>query len=79
MKEKDQVFFRNYSKDKVWEISMHQTSMYIPYHIIEGDDVEWQLGMLLSSFDLKDLDNIIETMIKYTFDPQEDMFIVEKK
>lgn len=79
MSEKDKVFFRNYSNDKVWEISKKNTSMYIPYHIIEAEDVRWQLSMLLSAFELKDLDDMIDTMIKYTKDPQEDMFIVETK
>lgn len=79
MSEKDQVFFRNYSSDQVWEISKKNTSMYIPYHIIKADDVKWQLNMLLSAFEIKDLDGIIDTIIKYTDDPQEDMFIVETK
>lgn len=73
----NEVFFRNYQKDKTWEISKSKTSMYIPYDIIQSESAVEQLTILLSQFNLPDLDNIIDTLLKYTEDPQEDMFIVE--
>lgn len=73
----NEVFFRNYSRDRTWEISKSKTSMYIPYDIIESNTAREELLILLSQFNLKDIDNIVDTLIKYTKDPQEDMFIVE--
>lgn len=73
----NEIFFRNYSFDKTWEISKSKTSMYIPYSLIESETAVEELTILLSQFNLPDLDNIIDTLIKYTEDPQEDMFIVE--
>lgn len=73
----NEVFFRNYQKDGAWEISKSKTSMYIPYSLIQSDTAEEELKIILSQFNLPDLDNIIDTLIKYTKDPQEDMFIVE--
>jgi hypothetical protein len=73
----NEVFFRNYQKDKTWEISKSKTSMYIPYSIIQSETAVEVLSILLSQFNLPDLDNIIDTLLKYTQDPQEDMFIVE--
>jgi len=75
----NEVFFRNYSFDKAWEISKSKTSMYIPYSLIQSETAVEELRILLSQFNLPDLDNIIDTLLKYTEDPQEDMFIVEIK
>ena len=72
----NEVFFRNYSKDQTWEISKKSTSMYIPYTLIQSDTAAEELAILLSTFNLPDVDNIIDTLLKYTEDPQEDMFIV---
>ena len=73
----NEVFFRNYQSDKTWEISKSKTSMYIPYSLIQSNTAVQELKILLSQFNLPDLDNIIDTLLKYTEDPQEDMFIVE--
>lgn len=73
----NEVFFRNYQKDKTWEISKSKTSMYIPYSLIQSETAIKELKIILSQFNLPDLDNIIDTLIKYTEKPQEDMFIVE--
>jgi|DEB0MinimDraft_10_1074344.scaffolds.fasta_scaffold00062_19 hypothetical protein len=73
----NEVFFRNYQKDKTWEISKSKTSMYIPYSLIQSETAIEELKIILSQFNLPDLDNIIDTLIKYTEKPQEDMFIVE--
>ena len=73
----NEVFFRNYSKDKTWEISKKSTSMYIPYELIQSEAAVEDLQIILSVFNFSDLDNIIDTLLKYTEDPQEDMFIVE--
>jgi hypothetical protein len=73
----NEVFFRNYQKDKTWEISKSKTSMYIPYSLIQSETAIEELKIILSQFNLPDLDNIIDTLIKYTKKPQEDMFIVE--
>ena len=73
----NEVFFRNYSKDRTWEISKSQTSMYVPYELIQSDTAKKDLQVILSIFNFSDIDNIIDTLLKYTQDPQEDMFIVE--
>jgi len=73
----NEVFFRNYQKDKTWEISKSKTSMYIPYSLIQSETAIEELKIILSQFNLPELDNIIDTLIKYTEKPQEDMFIVE--
>lgn len=73
----NEIFFRNYQKDKTWEISKSKTSMYIPYSLIQSETAVEELRIILSQFNLPDLDSIIETLIKYTEKPQEDMFIVE--
>jgi len=73
----NEIFFRNYQKDETWEISKSKTSMYIPYSLIKSATAVEELKILLSQFNLPDLDNIIDTLLKYTEDPQEDMFIVE--
>lgn len=51
--------------------------MYIPHSLIQSETAVEELKIILSQFNLPDLDNIIDTLIKYTKDPQEDMFIVE--
>jgi hypothetical protein len=51
--------------------------MYIPYSLIESETAVKELRIILSQFNLPDLDSIIDTLVKYTKDPQEDMFIVE--
>lgn len=72
-----EVFFRNYSKDQTWEISKKNTSMYIPYELIQSETAVEDLQILLSMFNLPELDSVIDTLLKYTEYPQEDMFIVE--
>lgn len=74
-----EVFFRNYQHDKTWEISKSKTSMYIPYSLIQSETAVKELKILLSQFNLPDIDNIIQTLVDYTANPQQDMFIVETK
>lgn len=73
-----EVIFRNYSKYQGWEISAPSMSMYIPYDLITDESQRDSLSIILSTFKFKDLDGIIDTLVKYTEDPQEDMFIVEE-
>lgn len=71
------IIFRNYSKYQGWEISAHFMSMYVPYDLILDEEQRDSLNIILSTFKFKDIDEIVDTLVKYTQDPQEDMFIVE--
>lgn len=52
-------------------------SMYVPYDLILDEEQRDSLNIILSTFKFKDVDEIVDTLVKYTKDPQEDMFIVE--
>jgi hypothetical protein len=70
------VIFRNYSVRGYWEISGLNYTTYLMHEIILSKD-RGVMSLMLCMHGLEDLDSIMDTLIKYTQDPQEDMFIVE--
>jgi hypothetical protein len=70
------VIFRNYSTRGYWEISGALYTTYLMHEIITSKD-RGGMALMLCMHGLKDLDSVMDTLIKYTKDPQEDMFIVE--
>ena len=72
------VIFRNYSTRGYWEISGYMYTTYLTHEALkEGDNAA--IEIMLALHGLPDIPSIIETLTKYTKDPQEDMFIVEIK
>lgn len=72
------VIFRNYSTRGYWEISGYMYTTYMMYEMILADNKE-PIHFMLGLHGLDDVLSITDTLIKYTKDPQEDMFIVEIK
>jgi hypothetical protein len=72
------VIFRNYSVRGYWEISGLNYTTYLMHEIILAKD-RGGMALMLCMHELDDLDSIMDTLVKYTQDPQEDMFIVEIK
>lgn len=72
------VIFRNYSVRGYWEISGYMYTTYLMHELILSDNLI-PVELMLALHGLDDIDNIIDTLVKYTKDPQEDMFIVEIK
>ena len=72
------VIFRNYSVRGYWEISGLLYTTYLMHDMILSKD-RYGVQLMLSLHGLSDIDNIVDTLVKYTKDPQEDMFIVEIK
>ena len=73
------VIFRNYSVRGYWELSGYQYTTYLSHEIILSDRGKAAIETMMYLHGLKDIDNMAKTLIKYTKDPQEDMFIVEIK
>ena len=72
------VIFRNYSTRGYWEVSGYMYTTYLTHEVLKEQDKE-RVELMLALHGLEDIPSIIETLIKYTQDPQEDMFIVEIK
>ena len=70
------VIFRNYSTRGYWELSGAMYTTYLMHEIILSEN-KIAIEIMLCLHGLKDIDSIVDTLIKYTKDPQEDMFIVE--
>jgi hypothetical protein len=60
-----------------WELSGYLYTTYLSHEIILSDHGKPAIETMMYLHGLKDIDNITKTLIKYTQDPQEDMFIVE--
>jgi hypothetical protein len=72
------IIFRNYSLRGYWEVSSAFYTTYVMHDIIKKQDKFGIVLMLaLHGMTPKQLEDTTETLIKYTQDPQEDMFIVE--
>lgn len=70
------IIFRNYSKNGYWEISGPVYTTYIPYEIINEEYID---SMMLMMFfhGISNAYDTCKTLINYTNNPQEDMFLVE--
>lgn len=73
------VIFRNYSVRGYWELSGAFYTTYLAHETILSDFGKAAMETMMYLHGLKDIDSITNTLIKYTQDPQEDMFIVEIK
>jgi hypothetical protein len=72
------VIFRNYGLRGYWEVSSAFYTTYVGHEIIKKEDKFSVVLMLaLHGMNPKQLEDTVETLIQYTKDPQEDMFIVE--
>jgi hypothetical protein len=72
------IIFRNYGLRGYWEVSSAFYTTYVMHEIIKSEDKFGIVLMLaLHGMTPKQLEDTTETLIKYTKDPQEDMFIVE--
>ena len=72
------VIFRNYSVRGYWEISGYLYTTYLMHEMIFAKD-KLAMDLMLALHGIDNIEEVAETLIKYTRDPQEDMFIVEIK
>ena len=73
------VIFRNYSTRGYWELSGAAYTTYLSHEVILSNTGKPAIETMMYLHGLKDIDSIAATLVKYTQDPQEDMFIVEIK
>lgn len=72
------VIFRNYSVRGYWELSGYLYTTYMSHEMILLEDKRG-VHTMLHLHGIKNINEITESLVKYTQDPQEDMFIVEIK
>jgi fumarate reductase subunit C len=72
------IIFRNYGLRGYWEASSAFYTTYIMHDIILNEDkFGITLMLALHGMSPQQLEETTETLINFTRDPQEDMFIVE--
>jgi hypothetical protein len=62
-----------------WELSGYFYTTYLSHEIILSENPKPAIETMMYLHGLKDINEIYKTLIRYTKDPQEDMFIVEIK
>jgi hypothetical protein len=72
------VIFRHFHVRGYWELSGAIYTTYLMDSMIL-DDNNTGLELMLALHCIKDTRQLIQDLVKYTKDPQEDMFIVEIK
>lgn len=72
------VIFKHFPVRGYWEVSGLLYTTYLMNDLVLNEN---KTGMytLLALHGLKDIDSVVDTLVKYTQDPQDDMFIVEIK
>jgi hypothetical protein len=72
------IIFRNYGLRGYWEASSAFYTTYVMHDIIKNQD-RFSIALMLALHGMspQQLEDTTETLIKFTEDPQEDMFIVE--
>ena len=70
------IIFRNYSSKRYWEISGPVYTTYITYDLIDEDNPTGII-LMLALHGIRDIDTVSNTLVEYTKNPQEDMFLVE--
>ena len=70
------VIFRNFSSKRIWEMSGPWLTTYLSYDVIEIGDKN-AIKTLLWIHGIRNMGEVADTIIQYTKDPQEDMFLVE--
>jgi hypothetical protein len=72
------IIFRNYGLRGYWEVSSAFYTTYVMHDIIKNQDrFSIVLMLALHGMSPQQLEETTETLIRFTEDPQEDMFIVE--
>jgi hypothetical protein len=72
------IIFRNYGLRGYWEVSGAFYTTYVGHEVIKKEDKFGIVLMLaLHGMSPSQLEETVETIIKYTQEPQEDMFIVQ--
>jgi hypothetical protein len=71
------IIFRNYGLRGYWEASSAFYTTYVMHDIIINED-RFGIALMLALHGMspQQLEETTETLIKFTKDPQEDMFIV---
>ena len=72
------VIFRNYSVRGYWEISGYLYTTYLMHEMILAKD-KLSMDLMLALHGIKNVQEVADTLVEYTQDPQKDMFIVEIK
>ena len=72
------VIFKNYPVRGYWEVSGYLYTTYLMHEMILSKD-KLATDFMLALHGINDIEEVVETLIKYTQDPQEEMFIVEIK
>lgn len=70
------IIFRNYSNKGYWEISGPIYTTYITYDLIDEENPTGII-LMLALHGIKDMVTLSNTLIRYTKNPQNDMFLVE--
>jgi len=73
------VIFRNYSTRGYWEMSGALYTTYLAHEVILSSGGRAAIETMMYLHSIKDIQSIYNALLKYTKDPQEDMFIVEIK
>lgn len=71
------IIFRNYSIRGYWELSGARYTTYLSHIIILGDHGKDAVYTMLNIHGIRNTKEVYDTLVKYSQDPQEDMFIVE--
>jgi hypothetical protein len=74
--EKDYVIFKNYVNKRYWEISGPVITTYMMYDIVSYEYINTMRLMLMLQ-KVSDIESVCETMIDYTNNNKEDIFIIE--
>jgi len=77
IKEDGFIIFRNHGHKGFWEVSSKSYTTYVGHDIINNEDTFGITLMLaLHGMSPGQMDHVVETLIRYTKDPQEDMFLI---
>jgi hypothetical protein len=71
------VIFRNYSIRGYWELSGLRYTTYLSHSVILGERGKEAVELMMYIHGIKNIESVYDTLVKYSKDPQEDMFIVE--
>lgn len=69
------VIFKHFPVRGYWEISGYLYTTYLMNEVVLNEN---KMGMatMLALHGLNNIDSIMDTLVKYTKDPQDDLFIV---
>lgn len=70
------VIFRNYSSKRYWEMSGPLYTTYMTYDLIDEENPDAMM-IMMAIHGIRDIRGVCKTLIEYTNNPQEDMFLVD--